>query len=406
MLSQSAYDSFTELSFDQTRKILQSKEDQNLHDVYLDNLNDCSDLILNRNKEDYRLFSNRFEQRIEQIESFPEQAAKGFYPAEIRVQWAFVAAKHGDHWTAFWTLRKAMLLIKKNRERYPDYELNLRTLGLLNVVLDIVPRNRQWMLTLFGMEGDFEEGYQQLTTTLRLEKQWSLESRLILSLIDAYILEQNVDYALLPDEPLFAYVKGLVSMKQQQAQKAISHFETLNERLSVTPYLLAEAHFMLGQYDDALKYYEQFLQKNHSQYRKDALIKSGLCYWFQDLPEQIAQDYFEKAKLEEESSTEIDRNASKILSELEEIRPQLLQLRYYLDGGAFEKAKELVKALSIIDMEEKEVLELTYRKARLYKLTGALTKAKIYFNEVTEEKKQTKRRLHPTLFFPTTGSHC
>ena len=160
--AQSAYTALLDLSFDQSRAISDSKSKKGLHDLYVEHLTDCAQLILAGNEALYETFTTRFEERIKAVESFPEEATKGFYSAEIRLQWAFVATKYQDQWTAFWSLRKAKLGIEENRAQYPGFHLNSRTLGLMQVVLDLIPENRQWMLSLFGMRGDFQAGYQQL----------------------------------------------------------------------------------------------------------------------------------------------------------------------------------------------------------------------------------------------------
>jgi len=383
--AQSLFDTFTELDFEKTRAKIDAISEKNFELIYIDHLNDCAEIILNDNQATFEDFEERYELRLDQIEALPNGPQKGFLAAEVRLQWAFLLGKQGRNWSAFWTLRRSLSKIKDNIEAYPEFPFNNRTMGLLNVVLDMVPQNRQWLLDVFGMKGDFEKGYAQLAQTEGFNEDWKRSSAIILALIDSYVLEKETDLNTLPERALYDYVNGLVYNKQHSAKQAIKKFERLDEQLYTKSYLLAESYFNAGYFRKSLEQYQHFLlNTNVINYRKDALLKSGLCVWFLEENLSNAQPYFQQARAIDHFNTEIDRNAHQILQEIEEQNPHILKLRYALDGGSFDQASRWIQVLEREDLTGYQQFELSYRKARFYQLTGDLNQATQIFNEVVE----------------------
>jgi len=379
------YQSFLSLNFEQTRSLLSTSNNLQFSNIYLDNLNDCAQLVLNESLAQYEAFENRYEDRLSQVRNLPEGPERGFLEAELRLQWAFIASKYDNNWSAFWTLKRALNRAQENIDNYPEYQLNYRTLGLINVVLDMVPENRKWLLGVFGMRGNFELGYEQIKSTLALDSQWTNESKIILALIDSYILEAEVDIEDLPNQSLFAYVKGLAANKQHNAKVAIEHFALLQDEISIKPYLMAESHFLNGDLNEAYRAYTNYLKKDNNNYRKDALLKSGLILWFQSGDMKSALPYFEKANETKETNTEIDRNAAVILKNIDEKDLAVTKLRYYLDGGAMSNAKAIIEQMDSLDLSAYQRFELGYRKARYHQINGDFSEAQTLFLEVIEQ---------------------
>ena len=218
-----AYEYLLNLEFEQTRMHLSSKAILTPFDLYTANLNDCTDLILNEDRTQYEKYKIRYQNRLNQLEGLPKEPIKGFVASEMRLQWAFVAGKFGNNWNAFWHLRKALINIEDNISEYPDYLPNYRTQGLLNMVLDLVPNNRKWVLNFFNMTGDFEEGYEQLRNSTSISSPFSEESKGILALIDSYVLEQLVKIDLTQEKAIFRYINGLTLPSSTWPKKRLNH---------------------------------------------------------------------------------------------------------------------------------------------------------------------------------------
>lgn len=373
------YALFEDMQFDKAREAL-SKSVISLKNLHLASLNDCADLILNEGDEKFQLLEEDYFKRLKALDQLPENAGKNFVASEIRLHWAFIAGKYGENWTAFWTLRKALRIINKNIDEYPHYQPNLRTIGLLNIVLDLVPENRKWLLNVFGMKGDFELGYSQLSQVHESENE------IILSLINTYVLEKEVSTQFYKDKAIYHYLAGLINNKQHKAKEAINSFNQINSELLVQPYLLAESYFNNGNYATSIEYYLSFLDKpEFINYKKDATLKLALAYWFGENNIPLSEAYLEKAKGIEQSETEIDRNAAQLIDKVEESNKDLLMLRFILDGGNFQKAAELIALIESTSLTAYQQLEFNYRKARFYQLTKDLEQSIKYFQFVIEQ---------------------
>lgn len=381
-----AYEYLLNLEFERTRKHLESQTLLAPFDLYTANLNDCTDLLLNGSSAHYQEYKKRYEERLNQLDALPNEPIKGFVSSELRLQWAFVAGKYGDNWNAFWNLRKAIKEVENNISKYPSFEPHYRTQGLLNMILGLIPSNKKWLLNLFNMTGDFELGYRQLKNATTISSQFAEESKAILALVDSYILEQATEIDLSTEKAIFRYVNGLTFAKQHMAKKAIESFQSIDEELVIKPYLIGESYFISGSYEKAIEMYSMFLAKpDVENYRKDALLKIGLCHWFKDSDRRQAEEFFKKAKESPKGDSEIDKNADHILERSKELNKELLMIRYALDGGNFTKAKVIIDQVQKEDLTAIEVLEFNYRKARYFQLTNDLSQSIEYFQKVIKE---------------------
>lgn len=275
--AQSAYDHFLAMDFEAAQLILSASPSQDPYfDIYVENLNACAALLFFENEEQYQVASDNFSERIKRLASLENDPRKDFVKAEIRTQWAFVAGKYGNTWEAFWTLRKALMNIQDNIERYPEFELNDRTKGLLDITFAIVPKENQWIVNLFGMKGDFQKGIQSLERISLFDDHWGTEAQMMLKLINAYILEDEYEKRL-NNTAVENYIEGLYLLKQHDPANAAKYFKTLSDDIPVRSYLLGESHFLQGEYQQAKTFYKSYIQSSlGSNYVKDAYLKLAL----------------------------------------------------------------------------------------------------------------------------------
>jgi tetratricopeptide (TPR) repeat protein len=139
-----------------------------------------------------------------------------------------------------------------------------------------------------------------------------------------------------------------------------------------------------GEYETAIQSYQTFLNEYHGlNYIKDALYKTGICYWLSGNTSE-ATKYFNKAKEQGKEATEADKYAARSLTEETLPHSKLSKIRYATDGGYYDEAKKIIASIQDGDLAtSKEKIEFVYRKARLYNKIGSLQEAvKLYLETI------------------------
>ncbi|OEK05063.1 tetratricopeptide repeat protein [Roseivirga misakiensis] len=362
-------------------------------DLYYQNLSDILKAILLENDERYEQLEKQKEVRLSQLEQFKSEDNPwyGFVKAEIKLQWAFVNFKFGHDWDAFWGLRSASKAINKQNRDFPSFAPNKRTLGVLNIIFGNVPSKNQWLMKLFGLKGNVLEGIDQLENIGEAYEDISLEAKLILSMVQVYLLEDYeqadqqfsdllTDYNL----PLVQYIGALVQLKAHDAAKARELLVNSPVQFPFHDYLLAETYFQAQVYDTAISLYEKFLNEfKGNSYVKDAYLKIGMSYGLSDDLDKY-ESYLQLARANGNTQSEIDKNANKLIQDLPNQRPLALRIRYAIDGGFYDLAKQLIVAHEATALSRYEQLELTYRKARVNHLSGNSEEALQLYRSVIE----------------------
>ncbi len=376
------------LDFEQTRKVTFNSEAP--LNLYYANLADILELILLENEARFEALADNQELRLKIIRSQDEDSPwTGFLEAEVKLQWAFVNFKYGNDWDAFWGLRSAYRTAKKNHSRFPQFTPNNRTLGVLNLIFGNVPSKNQWLMNLFGLRGDVQTGLTQLAATEKTHPEFRVESLLVLGMANVYLLE-DFDEAIklisddaVGNEPLSEYVKSLIYLKSHQASKAQKSLFNSSKKLPIHDYLIAETFFQAGEYAKAIVHYQDFIQANRgTSYMKDAYLKLGMSNGFLGNVKAY-DDNLAKSESQGVVNSEVDKNAVKLIQDLQRQNPTALKIRFAIDGGYYAKADSLIKLLELkVDLSDYERLELIYRKARMNHLNGKTKEANNYYKQV------------------------
>ena len=100
---------------------LRLQQHDNLIPVLLENYIDFYTLFLNEDPSDYTRLFPQFQERLDQVEAGNSNSPFYLYSqAVIRMQRAMVQVKFGNFWDAGWECRKAFLLLKENRKKFPN----------------------------------------------------------------------------------------------------------------------------------------------------------------------------------------------------------------------------------------------------------------------------------------------
>ncbi|WP_339700960.1 tetratricopeptide repeat protein [uncultured Roseivirga sp.] len=362
--------------------------------LYIANLNDVLELIFSENEDRYNLLKQNEDTRLDLIsDSEDDSSYKDFVKGEIKLQWAFVKLKFGHTLSGVWSLRNAYKTVQDNIEKNPDFKLHYKTMGLLQVIFGAVPDNQQWILNVLGLEGDVQNGLAHLKSLSKESTPFSIEARLISSMIESYLLEEhnraleglnsNTSNHISMAE---VYITSLILMKSHNAQAASQMLKEAIERPEPSPllfeYLLAEALFQGGNYNEAKTHYLVYINRFEGRNQlKDSRMKVAMCEYF--LGKNISfKNYWEEAKQTKGATSEADKNADAILEAKSFPNFRLLQIRYAIDGGYYKLASRTINKIDTGKLKFDEVHELTYRKARLAHLTNSYDQALMLYNEV------------------------
>jgi tetratricopeptide (TPR) repeat protein len=367
--------------------------------IYVSSLAEALELLVSEDPKKFKEYEDNFEERVgKEYQLNPQDQL--FLKAEINLQWAFVYLKFGHELDAALRLKNAYHYTRELRKKYPTFQSILKTSALLNVLIGSVPEKYNWILSLLNIEGSVTQGLREFDTIVASDDPMSFESRLWLSFIHGFILQQpklgvqEIEKALeiMPDNRIALFVGTNLELKNSNSERALIFLNKLSEpggaaRLPYSSYLRAEILLHKGEYTTAIQAYANFLDNYKGQnYVKDAYYKIGLCYWL--IGQKVeAMKKFEEAKAVGKDFTEADKYAAKnIEGELPSV--VLTKARYFTDGGYYEQAASILNNIDEKSLAtSKEKVEFHYRKARLAHKSIRVKEAKALYLKTIEMSK-------------------
>jgi predicted negative regulator of RcsB-dependent stress response len=380
-----AYDYLLNYRIDSCQFILR-KSPKNPYNYYLQLLATSVKLVIADDEILFKSLKNEESEFLSAVESEQfSKAEKSFLLAEARLQWGLIKLKYGEEFSAFWNIKQAYSLAKATNEEFPEYLPIYKTLGLLRAMLGLVPEKYNWVLSLFGMQGDLDEGLQELQNVAQFEKDFSLEAHLTLAMIQGYLLgdqaksvaEMRLVYAK-RKSILTNYLYSLLLMKNSASSTAMEVINNTDgkNRFAYFSYLTGEILLQQGHYSEAISAYEYFRKASEGQsLLKDATYKTALCFYLSGDESSFSEI---RSKVHETGATknEADKYAQSevILNNLS--HPDLYRLRFATDGGYFDLAKSILQGVDQSKLSTKDRCEYHYRAARLFHKTNQLSVAK------------------------------
>jgi tetratricopeptide (TPR) repeat protein len=361
-------------------------------DIFLQGLGNAFDLLMNEDKSRFEAYESIFETQLDQLQKNRKQSASLLYfETELTLYWSFVYLKFGHELDAAFQLRKAYQLAAQGKKKYPHYTPLLKSHGLLQVIMGSVPEKFSWVLSIMNMEGNIQLGLKELQLASAESSEVAMEAKLVLCLVQGYVLQQTevalqeIDHllALHPAHQLASFIGASLALKNAQAEKALQLLNQLdNVSLPSTHYFLGEALLYKGGYEQAatefMTYAASFQGEN---FIKDAYFKAGLAYYLRN--EKVkAEDFFTQAKQKGNENTEADKYAARTLASNDPLNAQLFKIRFFTDGGYYDKALETIRSVAPPDLpSKKEQIEFYYRQGRLAHKTKQLTAAKLFYEQ-------------------------
>jgi tetratricopeptide (TPR) repeat protein len=407
-----AYSQIIKLKLDTAQKILDEERNTghgNLYVDYLENYIDFLNLFITENKSLYDHITYKKSERIDKLNNLPDSdTLRDYLIANVRLQWAMVESKFRDYFSSAVDIRKAYLGIERNIERFPGFEQQYITMGVLHIIVGMVPDKYSWFLSLLSMKGSVTQGVDELYSALEFcdnDSSFSFLKPEILFYI-AFTemnlgLDDNKKMELLNelkpfsnDNLLLGFLRANMLMRSGFNDEAFNLLERLTSFNGYLPfyylyYLKAEIQIRrldLNAKNNYGNFINNFTGKN---YLKDAERKIAWCF----LLEGDTLNYFKKIKRVIDIGDDfvgVDKDAEK--EARSGIVPNiiLLKARLLFDGGYYNKAKNLLLT-DINGFKDDDIIERYYRLGRIAQKSGDIDEAKLYLKKTIETGKNSTR---------------
>lgn len=395
-----AYEAMMSLKIKEANLILQQElkeHPQNLIPVLIANYDDCLTLLFNGDANEYKKRKGNLDRRMSQIDKGdPSSPWYKYAKGALYFQWAVVRLRFDEYFSGGSEFRKSFMQLKDNKKKFPSFKYNQVLLGLEEAIVGTVPEKYKWIANMLGMKGDVKKGTAQIVDFLNTRDSranvlreeaifyYSYLKFFLLSepkAIWKYFDESELDFK---NNHLFAFMKANLAVDDNKA--AIAE-QTLNNMTQSTAYLEAPIfNYYMGiallqkNDDDCLSYFQKFLSRYRGRmFVKDAYQKMS---FYNIVAGNMDQAKLYKDKILKTGTAQIDADKQAQRYAQGVVMPDalLLKARLLCDGGYMDKALQLLQGRKVDDFEnEADKLELTYRLARIYALTGKTEAATTYY---------------------------
>jgi tetratricopeptide (TPR) repeat protein len=406
-----AYEQATSLRFNDARLTLHQvrrHDPNNLLIYHIENYIDFLTLYLNQSEADYKRLKKNQEARLLKIQTGNSESPYYLYAqADLRLQWALVKLSFGEYLAAFNDISKAHKLLQRNQEKFPDFILNLKDLGVLHALAGTIPDSYKWSAkVLGGLEGSVAQGRKELKTALQLTRQHSSPFKAEIAVMYAGILlyldnDGNAAWQVLQSadlqprqNPLHCYVLANVAMRSQRNDQAIELLKQCprGTEFASAPYL----DFMLGLAklrrldSDAGAWFYKFLAHQRSNHGvKETYQKLA---WIALLQGNTTgyREHMQSVLTNGKSNTGADKDALQEARAARIADVRLVKARLLFDGGYYQKAYDVLQELSAPAFQETaHQLEYFYRLGRILHGLGRYDEALEYYQKAIEQGHQT-----------------
>lgn len=367
---------------------------------YIERLNDFVNLMIDRDRSRYEDCLERFEENHEQLKQLDSSLPfVNFVEAELKLQEGLIRLHYGDQFYGAVRLIQAWYTSEKNIKNFTQQRYFLKTSGVLNIMLSLIPDRYHFILSMLNVNPDLSTGIGQLDSLSSDNSLFSLESKYILALLNAFYL-QNPDKANKImvsarkgsyNNFLTSYLNALISVKSRNNDLAIKYFQNCQDllpperNLEVLDYFLGISYLKKLSLDSSSYYLKSFVSNHGNEdYIKDTYFKLSLIAFLRNQEDSVL--YFNRKVLDEGIlSTENDEYAYNMALNDEEYHPQLLRARFLFDGGYFRESLKTLEKINIDSLSRQYLFEFYYRMGRLYQLSKGKEDIAVmyYLNQIT-----------------------
>jgi tetratricopeptide (TPR) repeat protein len=336
-----------------------SEGSKTIYHEYLENWKEVVELMAFEDEKRYESYINAFNARVDRLK---EQAnmldtSYNILLGEICAHAGMANVMYGDYFAGFGKIMKANKHAKRNVKKYPEYWLNDKLYGILNVSLDQMPSVLKWIASVFGLVGDSTEGYARLDRYLNNVQTYpGLKSEIMLYYAFALKLSKKEysAYELFKKELDTDNAPILVRFLQANIMYNTARNEEALDALGAIPRDEPEIPFHHLNYlkgkskqrrldDDANAFLLKFLEgSNFRNYKREVSMRLAYYYFLRN-DGQKYQHYKELVRQFPKADTDRDREADIENARPYDPHPDLLKARFLTNGGHYERAKRIME---------------------------------------------------------------
>jgi len=413
-----AYKAVLSLRLNLAHTILNKESKANPNNVVVDCIRTYAyfmEYAISSKKEAFDNFEYFLDKSIDKLEDEDENNPyRLYYISDLYIESAFANAMESNFITAAFDYRKAYNAVYDNYELYPNFILNKKSLGVMNIGVGSVPKSYTWILNLLNLSGDINTGYKQLEDMLNLSIDNSDYNYLFVETLMMYsftqgsytnassrselldkIYSDSIYVNKYKDNQFFMFSKSSFHSHSNNNEKLIESLSLVQEEYTSNQYKLYYLDYMYGEAllhkldINSLKYYDRYINSfTGTNYIRACLQKSA---WINLVTkgEKYYQPYMQQIIDKGTDLVDADKLALKEAESGIVPNAYLLKSRMLFDGGYYIKADSIISLANtngkIITFKDK--LEYTYRRGRIYDEWGKFDKAELYYKKCIKEAK-------------------
>jgi tetratricopeptide (TPR) repeat protein len=401
---------------------IHTEHDIALRIMYLHNYLEFLDALIEGDRICYKNYLSNSEGRLEYIRTaFGDLPERLSVIAAIHLQSSFLNAYHGDNFKAARNFYVARRYSRQAVSTHPGDPGHDKIEGLIYLVAGAAPSEYNWLMRIFGIQGDIEKGFKYLGRYHDASAGVDdLESCLILLYARQLTgMEQGMGSQLMDcggdTITLDRYFHAYHALKSGRSQEAIKLLGTYRQKPGETKFcyvdlLLGEAK--LNSFDpDAGKLLLRFLQETRGEHFVKTAWHKLSWYHYLNKDTSAYNEARENVIQNGNMIMDADKQAFREASDKTPINPDLLRSRLYFDGGYYEQSLEVLSGITPEELDcQRDSLEYTYRRARISDCLGEMDEAILGYIDVIENGQGTpwyfpsNAALHLGLIYEATGN--
>jgi tetratricopeptide (TPR) repeat protein len=402
---QKAYLSVTRLDFNKCQQLLNQEKKTNSKNAavyYVESFHDFVQSFIYEKDDIYERQKKELNLRLNSIEEIPHESPwYNFAKAEMIAHVAIIKLKNKDYITAAYQLRRSFKLLEENKNDYPNFIPQYKSLGFFHSAISTVPENYTWLVSIAGFNGTLSQGIRELDKVLNAAKKnhslsYLYPEALLLRTTTALNFEKDHQKAVQlvnGIDPVFAgplkqfiTVSAYMSNGKHSDEELFFQSESLVNKTGDQLYYL---YYMRGtMYINKMNLLdaENDFKKYVNSFQGLSFIKSAYqkLAWINLLQNDTTeyQKYIDLVDKNGSLFTDEDKQSQKEYESGVIPNVYLLRSRIYFDGGRYLESLSSVTGRPMSDFPStKDQVELTYRIARINEESGRTEQALKYYDK-------------------------
>ena len=387
---QNAYSHILNLEFSSAKKFLDIEKEINPNNgliILNENYIDFLKILLS---EEEVFFNNSKKKKHSRIYSLARKDKDSpyylFAQAEVHLQWALARIKFKEYIQATYELQKAYRLLDQNTEKFPEFFLNKKSLGVLHILIGSIPKSYSWITNIIGVKGTVSSGFSKLYSFLEFTENnvtynvYKSEILFLLSFLEMNMNNDTNAYQKLvlkiddtymqSDLMKFCLSRLYIKLRNNEKSLEVLEYPSANKDSFYFPYLdYLKGMSKLYNLDlpESEKYFKSFLDSFRGRnYIKSAYNKLAIIAFLNN--KKRDRLFYDSLTINLGFSI-IDEDVQSYKSALNNINynKDMLESRLLYDGGYFVRARNILFQIDTLSFksENKLITEYYYRLARV-----------------------------------------